>query len=256
MSNISISVIKGIPEIREGDPLEEIIDQAINSNGIRLRDGDILCIAHKVVSKAEGRTICLSDITPSEEAHYYASKLNKDPRKVEVILSESKRVLRFFRHEHQNEGVLICESNLGFISANSGVDESNLEELDTVLMLPKNPDLSAQNIKSFFKEKLNVMIGIVITDTFGRPWRIGQVNVAIGIAGIPATISEKGKPDSFGKIMRVTEPAFCDEIAAASGLAIKKSQKTPLVIFRGLEWKNSDGSAKDILRNQQEDMFL
>ena len=255
MSSVSISVIKGIPEIREDDPLTEILYKSIISDGISLRDGDILCIAHKIISKAEGRIIRLEDINPSKNAFYYAKKLNKDPRKVEVILGESRKVLRYFRHEHQNEGVIICENNLGFISANAGVDESNVKE-DTVIMLPKNPDLSARRIKKFFKKKQNVNIGIVITDTFGRPWRIGQVNVAIGIAGIPATLSEKGMPDNFGKIMRVTEPAFCDEIAAASGLVIKKSEKTPLVIFRGLKWKNCNGSAKDILRNKQEDMFL
>tara|TARA_B100000965_G_scaffold5566_1_gene4366 strand:+ start:350 stop:1120 length:771 start_codon:yes stop_codon:yes gene_type:complete len=256
MNSVSISVIRGIPEIREGDPLTEILAEAIKSDGTSLRDGDILCIAHKIISKAEGRIIHLTDVIPSENALYYARKLKKDPRKVEVILRESREVLRYFRHEHQNEGVIICENNLGFISANAGVDESNLEKENTVLMLPENPDLSAQNIKKFFKKTQNVSVGIVITDTFGRPWRIGQVNVAIGIAGVPVTQSEKGQPDNFGRIMKVTEPAFCDEIAAASGLVIKKSEKTPLVIFRGLEWKNCSGGAKDILRNKKEDMFL
>ncbi len=256
MINVSLSVVKGIPEIKKDDPLAKILDESIESNGIDLRDGDILCMAHKIISKAEGRIINLVDVSPLENALYYSRKLNKDPRKVEVILRESRKVLRYFQHEHQNEGTIICENNLGFISANAGVDESNLEEEDTVIMLPKDPDLSARKIKTFFKKKQKVNVGIVITDTFGRPWRIGQVNVAIGIAGVPATRSEKGTPDNFGKIMKVTEPAFCDEIAAASGLVIQKSKKTPLVIFRGLEWKNCNGSAKDILRNKQEDMFL
>jgi len=256
MDEVSIIVIRGIPEIRNDDSLPEILDKAIKSNGINLKNGDILCIAHKIISKAEGRIVYLPNVTPSENAFYYAKKLNKDPRKVEVILGETKKVIRYFRHEYQNEGVIICENNLGFISANAGVDESNLEEPETVLMLPKNPDLSARKIKEFFTEKFKINIGIVITDTFGRPWRIGQVNVAIGLAGVPATRSEKGMPDHFGKVMKVTEPALSDEIAAASGLVIKKAERTPLVIFRGLEWKNCNGGAKNILRNKQEDMFL
>ena len=256
MPAVKIRTISGLPEFKKNDPLNEILGDAIKADGIMLEEGDILCIAHKIISKAEGRIIYLPDVQPSEEAFHYAKELNKDPRKVEVILGETKRIIRHFRHEHQNEGVIICENHLGFISANAGVDESNLEEPESVIMLPENPDLSARNIKEFFNKKLNINIGVVIADTFGRPWRIGQLNVAIGVAGVPVTKSEKGMPDHFGNIMRVTEPAFCDEIAAASGLVTKKSGKTPVVLFRGLEWQNYDGSAKDILRSKQEDMFL
>ena len=256
MNEIIIRVIRGFPEITKNVSLPDLISENLKKNNIDLKDGDVLCIAHKIVSKAEGRVVHLSEIKPSPKAIYYSNALNKDPRKVEVILRETKKVIRYFKHHRQNEGTIICENKLGFISANAGVDESNVEGKDNVLLLPKNPDKSAFNIMNYFKDKYNKKIGVVITDTFGRPWRLGQINVAIGVSGIPVTKNEKGTLDSFGNYMKVTEPAFCDEIAAASGLLVKKSGKTPLVLFRGLEWTNTQSSIKDILRIKKEDMFL
>ena len=256
MNEITIKVLKGFPEINKNASLADLISKNLKKNNIALKSGDVLCIAHKIVSKAEGRIVHLPDIEPSSKAIYYANILNKDPRKVEVILSESRKVVRYFKHERQNEGTMICEHKLGFISANAGVDESNVAGRDNVLLLPKNPDISAKKIMNYFKKKYNTDIGLVITDTFGRPWRVGQVNVAIGVSGIPVTKSEKGTEDSFGNFMKVTEPAFCDEIAAASGLVIKKSSKTPIVLFRGLKWVKAKSSIKDVLRNKKEDMFL
>ena len=256
MNSVNISVLKNVPEIKKDDNVGNIISLALREHEPPISSGDVLCIAHKIISKAEGREIGLDTICPSPEARKYSAILNKDPRKVQTILNESINVIRYFKHNHQNEGVMICESRLGFISANAGVDESNIGGKDTVLLLPKDPDLSARKIRDHIKNEFGVSVGIVITDTFGRPWRVGQVNVAIGLAGVPATKNEKGGHDYFGKLLKVTEPAFCDEIAAASGLLVGKSDKTPVVIFRGLTWKSKSGNAKQILRKTEEDMFL
>ena len=256
MNEIIIKVTKGFPEINKDDSLADLISENLKTNSIDLKNGDVLCIAHKIVSKAEGRVIHLPNIKPSPKAIYYADVLNKDPRKVEVILRESKKVIRYFKHKRQNEGTMICQSKLGFISANAGIDESNVDGTDNVLLLPKNPDMSAKRLMNYFKKKHNKNIGIVITDTFGRPWRLGQVNVAIGVSGIPVTKNEKGTQDSFGNYMKVTEPAFCDEIAAASGLIIKKSGIDFKLIKNCLCWISTNSSIKDILRTKKEDMFL
>ena len=247
--------IQNIPDIMEGDNLTEIFLEAISKSNITLENKDILVIAHKVFSKAEGQIIPLKSIEPSEEAKKYAEELNKDARKVEIILQESKRVLRSFKRPEQNEGVMICEHKLGYISANAGVDESNNNVMDSVIILPKDPDSSAMKLQQEIKKRLQIQVGIVITDTFGRPWRLGQVNVAIGLAGIPPTIKEIGKTDAWGYELKVTEPAFADDLAATSGLVMKKSKKTPLILIRGLKWEFEISRASDIIRLEREDMF-
>ncbi|MAC61475.1 MAG: coenzyme F420-0:L-glutamate ligase [SAR116 cluster bacterium] len=252
---VSIFALENFPEIKKGDDLSKVIIKCVSESKTNLNDGDVICIAQKVVSKAEGCIYNLDDMQPSEEAITLSKKLNKDPRKIEIILKESKNVIRAFKHKDQNEGVIICEHKLGFISANAAVDESNTGESNTVITLPKDPDLSAKKISDYIFTKLNVNVGIVITDTFGRPWRLGQVNVAIGLNKVPATIDEKGKSDISGRSLKVTEPAFADEIAAASGLVIKKDSKTPVVILQGLIWKQTDSKSKDLIRKVEEDMF-
>ena len=254
-NSLRIEVIEGIPNIQKGDQLDKIIYSSIKNSSQTIGDGDIFCIAQKIISKSEGCIIDLKKITPSKEALNYAKKLNKDPRKVQVILDQSQCIIRSFRHKNSNEGVMICEHNLGFISANAGVDESNIDGEDKVITLPLNPDKSANLLQKKLQKLFNSKIGIVITDTFGRPWRIGQVNVAIGLSGIPATIKEKGNLDSFGKKINVTEPAFADEIAAASGLLMKKSKKSPIILFQGLHWEMKNSVASDLLRIKNEDMF-
>ena len=253
--SISISPIYGVPDINAGDNLAIIIGDCLERAFNKLIDGDILCIANKIFSKAEGNTYHLKDILPSEEAISFAKKLNKDPRKVEVILSQSKRVIRAFKREDQNEGVMICEHHLGFISANAAVDESNVRGNEKVITLPEDPDLSSYNLQVELQNRFKVRLGVVMTDTFGRPWRLGQVNVAVGLAGVPATKKEQGNLDAWGKELFVTEPAFADEISAASGLVIKKASKTPIVLFRGLEWTHHDSRGSDLLRKKEEDMF-
>ena len=252
---LHIFPVANIPDIRPGDDLAKILGDGLEAAG-GLHDLDILCVAHKIVSKAEGKVIDLDGVTPSEQALRYACELNKNPAKVEVVLRQSSRVVRSFKHPGQNEGTMICEHRLGFISANAAVDESNTEDDDTVITLPDDPDASATALGQALEARFGVGVGVVITDTFGRPWRLGQVNVAIGLYRVPAKKSEIGRNDAWGRPLSVTEPAFGDEVAAASGLVISKAAKTPLVVMRGSRWTpQSTASARDILRISKEDMF-
>lgn len=253
---ISLTAIPGIPDIQPGDDLATILATALEGAGLALADGDILCLAQKVVSKAEGCLIPYDSVTPSDRALQLAQELNKDPRKVEVVLRETRRILRAWRAPGAPEGVMICEHRLGFISANAGVDESNLGQRDAALTLPADPDASCRRLADALSARFGARLGVVMTDTFGRPWRMGQVNVAIGLAGVPATIREQGNHDAWGRPLQVTEPALADEIAAASGLVVRKSARTPLVLLRGLDWRPDPASrATDIIRKQQEDQF-
>jgi coenzyme F420-0:L-glutamate ligase/coenzyme F420-1:gamma-L-glutamate ligase len=251
--SVTLTPIPGLPDIQPGDDLAALIGNALEPLGVQ--DGDILTSAHKIFSKAEGQIVALKDVQPSKRAREIATKLNKDPRKVEVILSQSARVVKTFRHPHQNEGVMICQHRLGFISANAGVDQSNTGTDETVILLPKDPDASARNLRDALTARFNTRLGVVITDTFGRPWRLGQVNVAIGLAGVPATRPEGGRMDAYGRELAVTEPAFADEIATASGLVVGKAALTPVVRLRGLHWSTSNDTAADILRPVKENMF-
>ena len=253
---INLNIIPNIPDIHQGDDIGKILISALEKSSLKIEEFDIICIAHKIFSKAEGCIIKLKQIDPSSKAIELAKNLNKDPRKVEVILQESIRVIRSFKRDEQNEGTLICEHKLGFICANSGVDESNIADEDAVITVPKNPDLSLRVLRDKLINHFRVQnLGIIMSDTFGRPWRIGQVNTAIGIAGVPATKKEQGTRDAWGNQLYVTEPAFCDEIAASSGLLMSKAGKCPAILFKGLTWSGKHGSAKDILREQNEDMF-
>ena len=254
MNMVTLEAIPDLPSVYPGDDLPAIIGDALVAAG-GVEAGDILCLAHKIVSKAEGNVIDLATVQPGTEALRIAAELNKNPAKVEVVLSQSARVVRAFKRPTQNEGTLICEHRLGFISANAAVDESNTSD-GTVITLPDDPDASARTIGKALETRFGVPLGVVITDTFGRPWRLGQVNVAIGLYRVPAKTSEIGGVDAWGRPLSVTEPALSDEIAAATGLVVRKAARTPLVRLRGLEWTASDTtSARDILRATKEDMF-
>jgi coenzyme F420-0:L-glutamate ligase/coenzyme F420-1:gamma-L-glutamate ligase len=252
---MQITAVAGVPDIRPGDDLAQMLGDCLEQAG-GLKDFDILCVAHKVVSKAEGNVVDLAKVQPSDEAKALAADLNKDPAKVEVVLGQSSRVVKSWRRPDQNEGTIICEHRLGFISANAAVDESNAEGAGTVITLPDDPDASAQRLGRALEKRFGVTLGVVITDTFGRPWRLGQVNVAIGLFRVPAKTSDIGGLDAWGRPLSVSEPALCDELAAASGLVIAKAAKTPLVLMRGANWTPQDTtSARDILRASKEDMF-
>lgn len=256
MNGVTLTTIPGLPEIGPGDDLAAIFGDALQEAGLPLTGGDILCVAQKVVSKAEGCLIPYDSVTPSSRALELAAELNRDPRKVEIVLRESRSVVRTFRHPGMTEGVMICEHRLGFISANAAVDESNLGRQDAALTLPTDPDASCRTLADALGRRFGTHIGVVMTDTFGRPWRLGQVNVAVGLANLPATIREQGNPDGWGRTLQVTEPALADEVAAASGLVVRKATRTPLVLLRGLDWSpDPQARATDIIRKQQEDMF-
>ncbi|MEM9144912.1 MAG: coenzyme F420-0:L-glutamate ligase [Pseudomonadota bacterium] len=253
---VTLTPIEGIPDIGPGDDLAAIIGGCLEAMGLPLRSGDILCLAHKIFSKAEGRMVALAEVEPSARAQDYAERLNKDPAKVEVVLRESREVLRAFRHPGQNEGTMICQHRRGWISANAGVDASNVGEGGYVLTLPEDPDASLRRFCRDLAARFGARIGAVMTDTFGRPWRLGQVNVAIGLFAVPATRREQGNDDAWGRPLMVTEPAFADEIAAASGLVVQKAARTPAVLFRGVDWApHATSSGQDLLRPQTEDMF-
>lgn len=254
-NQISIHALDGIPDIKPGDDLSGMILAAIDKNQYRLDDGDIIVIAHKVVSKQEGQIIDLVDITPSKEALKLGTELNKDPRKVQVVLSESKRLVRTSKRPEQQEGTIIAEHRLGFICANAAVDESNVDAVGKVILLPYDPDHSAREICRLIEMATGKALGVIITDTFGRPWRMGLVNVAVGLANVPGTVDLAGDMDAYGRVLSVTVPALADEIAAASGLLMSKNGKKPVLIFKGVDWQKCDSSARDLVRPQQEDLF-
>ena len=252
---VTISAIDGIPEIESGDDLGQIIINSLEQSQTRLDDGDILIVAQKVVSKAEGRFVALDQVTPSEAALALAEKVSKDPRKLEIILQESNRVVRAVGGDEYREGIVITEHKLGFVCANSAVDESNCAQKDTLILLPVDPDFSARRLRDRLSEHFGVRVGIVITDTFGRPWRMGLVNVAIGLAGVPDKVDLVGEKDAFGRELFVTSPALADELAAASGLLMSKDGMKPAILFKGVEWTEQESSARDLVRPSQQDLF-
>jgi coenzyme F420-0:L-glutamate ligase/coenzyme F420-1:gamma-L-glutamate ligase len=250
-----MQALTGIPEVRAGDDTAEFIRDALVRLGIALQDGDILAVAHKMVSKAEGRMLSLRDVSPGAEARALAKDLQKDARKLEVILQESRRMIRTRDGREGREGLVISEHRLGFICANGAVDQSNVPDEDTVILLPKDPDASARALRSRLHEWTGVRVGVVVSDTFGRPWRRGLVNVAIGLAGVPACVDLRGRPDASGRTLRATMPALADEVAAAAGLLMAKNAQVPVVLVRGLAWDETVSSGRDLLRPEEDDLF-
>ncbi|HHV79338.1 MAG TPA: coenzyme F420-0:L-glutamate ligase [Firmicutes bacterium] len=237
-----------MPQIQPGDPLADLICSALNHGGLKLLDSDVVVVTQKVVSKAEGRLAKLSEIIPSPFALTVASELDKDPRMVEVALREAKRIVRM------DKGVLITETHQGFVCANSGVDKSNVEP-DQVTLLPLDPDASARRIRERIKQLTGVNVAVVISDTWGRPWRNGLVNFAIGCSGIAPIKNYVGKKDQYGYVLNVTEIAMVDEIAAIAELAMGKLSDIPAVIVRGCEYDPADVGIKELLRAAESDLF-
>jgi coenzyme F420-0:L-glutamate ligase/coenzyme F420-1:gamma-L-glutamate ligase len=241
-------VIPGIPEIRKGQNLGRLIALAARRAGIVLEAGDILVVAQKIISKAEGRIVALSTVKPSPRALALAKKLSGDPRLMEVILRESKRVVR-------SERVLIVETHHGFVCANAGVDHSNVAGRDCVTPLPKSPDRSARQLAAALRKQTGKRVAVIISDTFGRPWRLGLINVAIGAAGVPAMIDLRGKRDRHRKLLRATVVAVADELASAGGLLMGKAAGTPVVVIRGYRCRFVQDPASRIIRPAEEDLF-
>lgn len=247
-TSIQIVPLLGLPEIQPGDDLRALIVQACRSQKLRNRNGDIFVVAHKIVSKAEGRIVALHSVRPSEQAVRWAVQYQKDPRVFQLILSETKRIVRMDR------GVIISETQHGFVCANAGVDISNVPEGCAVL-LPVDPDRSARNLQKQLTKTLKASIGVIISDTFGRPWREGIVNVALGVAGVAALEDYRGKCDRMGKIMQATLIARADEIAAAAELVMGKTSGVPVALVRGVDNSPRKGSGRDLLRSPERDLF-
>lgn len=230
-------------EIEPSDDLSELI-----MTSCQIEDGDILVIAQKIISKQEGRLVDLSTVKPSLLSEGISSQYQKDPRITELILSESKRIIRM------KNGILIVETNDGVICANAGIDESNVKE-GFATLLPTNSDQSAKNIREKIFKKINKDVAVVISDTFGRPFRMGQTNCAIGIAGISPIIDYEGTQDTFGKTLRVTAIAVADELSAASELVMGKTLKTPVAIVRDYSYEKGEHGTGELIRPEDEDLF-
>ena len=249
MSDLTLIPVDGLPEIRPGDDLVGLLLGALRTTGRALVQGDVLALAQKVVSKAEGRIRKLADVVPGPEARRMAAESGKDAKSLQVVLDETVRIVRWQR------GVLIVETRHGFVCANAGVDHSNAGARDTVVLLPIDPDASAGRIRQRLLVETGVDVPVVITDTFGRAWREGHINVAIGISGLPALRRYTGEFDPDGYEMRVTEIAIADEIAAATELVMGKLDRRPAAIVRGLTVLESTESARTYVRPHDKDMF-
>jgi coenzyme F420-0:L-glutamate ligase/coenzyme F420-1:gamma-L-glutamate ligase len=243
---LTVWPVSGIPEVHAGDDLAALIVAAL---GEPLRDRDVVVVAQKIVSKAEDRVIALSSVTPSERAIEMGKEADKDPRVIELVLRESRSIVRWER------GVLITETHHGFVCANAGVDRSNAGAPDAVVLLPVDPDASADRLRDALKERTGQEVAVIVTDTFGRAWREGHVNVAIGVAGMPALKRYAGQFDPDGYELRVTEIALADEIAAAAELVMGKLDRCPVAVVRGLELPGSSETAQTYVRPKEKDMF-
>ena len=243
--NVELRAVEGLPEIRPGDDLGALIAEAAPG----LRSGDVVVVAQKVVSKAEGRLRDLTTVAPSDRARDLAERLGADPRLVQVILDESTRVVR-------DDRVLIVETRQGFVCANAGVDRSNVAGDNSVSLLPVDCDASAHALRDRITELSGAQVGVVVSDTFGRAWRMGLVNVALGVAGIPAVVDYRGRPDDFGMPLTATLVAMADELAAAAELLMGKTRRVPAVVVRGLDvFEGPPGSGQELVRPSELDLF-
>ena len=252
MTQVTLTALEGIPEVIRGAPLARLLLEALERAGLELASGDVIAVAQKIVSKAEGRGVRLVDVDPGPRAHELATRTSKDPRLVELILRESHEVLC------ATPGVLIVEHRLGFIMANAGVDRSNAGPggEESALLLPENPDGSARALRQTLLELTGREIAIVINDSFGRAWRNGVAGIAIGVAGMPALVDLRGRRDRDGRALEVTQVGLADELAAAASLVMGQADESvPAVLVRGLRYARGDGSVRALLRDRAEDLF-
>ena len=246
MRGVELLGVEGFPEVRPGDDLNRMISGALASG---LRAGDVLVVTHKIVSKAEGRLVDLRKVEPSTLAKGYATRYGKDPRQIEVVLRESRRIVRMDR------GIVISETYQGFVCANAGVDASNVPGDDTVCLLPVDPDASAASLRDALAEDPGVEVAVVISDSFGRAWRHGITDVAIGVAGMNPVSDYRGQRDPHGFPMEASVLAVADELAAAAELVMGKTDGIPLAIVRGYSYSPALGSARELLMPPERDMF-
>jgi len=250
---LELLAVPGLPMIEPGDDLAKLISEGVARGNLHPRKDDVIVIAQKVVSKAEGRSVDLATVKPSARAVELAQEVQKDPRLVELILSESVRVVR------SRPNVLIVEHRLGFVMANAGVDQSNVGPTDGVeraLLLPLDPDGTAEALRKNLSAQFGAALAVIITDSFGRAWRRGTSGVAIGAAGLPALLDLRGNPDLFGRTLQVSISGFADEIAAAASLVMGQGDEAqPVVLVRGLTWTAGNNPASELVRPAAEDMF-
>lgn len=253
--SLTLTPLSGIPLIRHGDNLADIIVRSLTETGIQLQDGDIFALAQKVVSKSEGRTVNLATVMPSERAFELAEQTQKDARVIELILQESNEVLR------TRVGAIIVEHRLGFVCANAGIDHSNVagegnSAEEWVLLLPQNPDISSKRMRAEIESRTGKRIGVLIIDSHGRAWRNGTVGSAIGMSGIPGLEDLRGKPDLFGYTLQVTTVGVADELAAAASLVMgQAAEGTPVVHVRGFPYPLREGSLGELIRPKEQDLF-
>jgi len=241
---LEIVALSSLPEVRPGNDLAALIRDAAAKEAQAINPSVVLAVAQKIVSKAEGAMVDLRTIQPSAMATSWAAEWGKDARLIELILAQSRRIVKMDR------GVLIAETRLGLVCANAGVDQSNVEGGDFATVLPDNPDASARLLRS------SLGCGaVIITDTFGRPWREGLVDVAIGVSGLDPVDDHRGRTDRHGRKLAVTIIAVADQLAAAAGLVMRKAEGCPVALIRGFEWQPADGSARSLLRPPEQDLF-
>lgn len=243
---VEIIPVPGVPEVRPGDDLAGLVAEATSAE---LQSGDVLVVTHKIVSKSEGRLVDLARVDPSPFAEQFAAEHGKDPRQIEVVLRESRRVVKMDR------GVLISETPHGFVCANAGVDASNVPGEDLVCLLPLDPDLSAARLHEALHDRLGLAVPVIISDSFGRPWREGITNVALGVAGMKPLADYRGQTDPYGYPLEASILAVADEISAAAELVVGKTSGVPLAIVRGYPYEAGAGKGKDLVMNPAKDLF-
>jgi len=251
MNPVEVIAVEGLPLIKKGDDLARLICSAVEKQHNSIQGGDVLVVTHVAVSKAEGNIINLDTVTPHKTAREVAEKTGKDPALVEVILKESKDIVRM------RKGVLITESRHGFVSANSGVDRSNIEGARNVAPLPRDPDLSARRIRQGIKKITGRDVAVIVSDTHGRPFRMGEVNVAVGVSGLKPIRDRRGEKDLFGYVLRIKQTAIADELASAAELVIGQANEgIPVAIIRGYSYLESETArATELARPKEKDMF-
>jgi coenzyme F420-0:L-glutamate ligase/coenzyme F420-1:gamma-L-glutamate ligase len=247
---LRLTAPEGIPRIRAGDDLAALLADALARARLSPGPQDVLVVAQKIVSKAEGRAVALADVAPSARAIELAETTQKDPRLVELILSESRRVVR------ARPKVLIVQHRLGYVMANAGIDQSNLDDHGTALLLPLDPDASAAALRAGLAARLGVAPGVIVSDSFGRAWRRGSIGTAIGVAGLPPLLDLRGSPDLSGRTMEVTVVGYADQIASAAALLTGEGPEgRPAVLVQGLSWSAPEGDAQALIRGAAEDLF-
>ena len=252
MNNIIYMPVLGMPEIKASDNIPELIIECLWKNKEQLIDNDVLVVTQKIVSKSENRVVNLKSITPDRKALNLSKSLNKDARLIQLILNESKSIIKL----DEKRGIIITENNNGHISANSGIDFSNIKGEDNASLLPRNPDESAKKLHHDFMSKLSINnLGIIISDTFGRPWRVGQTNISIGSYGINPFINYINKKDAYGEQLNSTNICLVDELAGGAEILMGKTINVPVVVVRGLNFEFSETGSGEILREKDKDLF-